>query len=116
MARPTRSQRRARRLEQQRTSAAAGNGSAAPRARVQRIQPSRQIAAQPGVRRRIPVIGGFVDFSGESVGELKKVEWPNRPQVIQATVVVILACAIVGVYLFGFDALWKYVVHHFLLR
>jgi preprotein translocase SecE subunit len=86
------------------------------RARVRQVQPARHLPAQAGVRRRLPLIGGLVDFSGESVGELKKVEWPNRPQVIQATLVVILACAIVGTYLFGFDALWKYVVHHFLLR
>jgi preprotein translocase subunit SecE len=115
MARPTRSQRRARRLEQQRTSAA-GNGSVAQRTRVRQVQPARQLPAQARPSRRLPIIGGLIDFSGESVGELKKVEWPNRPQVIQATLVVIIACAIVGTYLFGFDALWKYVVHHWLLR
>jgi preprotein translocase SecE subunit len=104
-------------LEQQRTSAAAGNGSVAQRTRMRQVAAPRQAAPQlGGPRRRIPVLGGLFDFSGESVGELKKVEWPNRPQVIQATLVVLVACAIVGSYLFGFDALWKYVVHHFLLR
>ena len=42
-------------------------------------------------------------FLRESVAELKKVEWPNRQQVIQGTVVVIIACAIVGAYLWGVD-------------
>jgi preprotein translocase SecE subunit len=44
--------------------------------------------------------GGFVR---ESWGELKKVDWPNRSQVIQGTIVVIIACAIVGAYLWALD-------------
>ena len=38
-------------------------------------------------------------FVRESWGELKKVEWPNRAQVIQGTIVVIIACAVVGAFL-----------------
>jgi preprotein translocase subunit SecE len=53
-------------------------------------------AAEGGTHRR----GGFVR---ESWAELQKVEWPNRQQVIQGTVVVIIACAIVGAYLWGVD-------------
>ncbi|MBA2295771.1 MAG: preprotein translocase subunit SecE [Actinobacteria bacterium] len=37
------------------------------------------------------------------MGELRKVEWPNRAQVIQGTIVVLIACAIVGAYLWGAD-------------
>ena len=44
--------------------------------------------------------GGFVR---ESVAELRKVEWPNRSQVIQGTIVVLIACAIVGAFLWGAD-------------
>ena len=48
-----------------------------------------------------PVVssGGRGSFIRESWGELKKVEWPNRAQVVQGTVVVIIACAIVGAFL-----------------
>ena len=49
---------------------------------------------------RGPRRGGFIR---ESIAELKKVEWPNRQQVIQGTIVVIVACAIVGAYLWGAD-------------
>ena len=42
-------------------------------------------------------------FIRESWGELKKVEWPSRSQVIQGTIVVIIACAIVGTYLYAAD-------------
>ena len=56
--------------------------------------------------------GGFIR---ESVGELKKVEWPNRAQVIQGTIVVIIACAIVGAYLWGADQILKPFVRDVLL-
>ena len=51
--------------------------------------------------------GGFFGFIGESIAELKKVEWPGQNQVIQGTVVVLVACIIVGVYLWLNDQLWK---------
>jgi len=46
-------------------------------------------------------------FIGECWAELKKVEWPNQNQVIQGTVVVLVACTIAGVYLWLNDQLWK---------
>jgi preprotein translocase subunit SecE len=56
------------------------------------------------------------NFIQESWAELKKVEWPNQNQVIQGTVVVIVACIIVGVYLWLNDQLWKEVVQKVLLK
>jgi preprotein translocase subunit SecE len=56
-----------------------------------------------------PILGGRsggvpgVGFVRESWAELKKVEWPTRSQVVQGTVVVLIACAIVGVFLYGAD-------------
>jgi preprotein translocase subunit SecE len=59
---------------------------------------------------------GPFDFVQESIGELKKVEWPNQKAVISGTAVVIIACVIVGLYIWLNDELWKYVVQHVLLR
>ncbi len=59
-----------------------------------------------------PRRGGFVR---ESVAELRKVEWPNRAQVIQGTVVVIVACIIVGAYLWGVDQVLRPFVRDVLL-
>ncbi len=56
------------------------------------------------------------NFIQESWAELKKVEWPGQNQVIQGTVVVIVACIIVGVYLWLNDQLWKEVVQKVLLK
>ena len=65
--------------------------------------------AQPVEERRR---GNFVK---ESWAELKKVEWPNQNQVIQGTVVVLIACMVVGSYLYLNDQVWKQVVSRVLL-
>jgi preprotein translocase SecE subunit len=107
MAKQTRAQRRARR-EQQAQSGVVQRA----RARQQQVRP----AAQPEKRqtgRRDPVQRGR--FVRESWGELKKVEWPSQTQVVQGTIVVLIACAIVGAYLFGADQLFKPFVRNVLL-
>jgi preprotein translocase SecE subunit len=50
------------------------------------------------------------NFVVESWQELKKVEWPGQNQVIQGTVVVLVACIVVGLYLYANDQIWKQVV------
>ena len=80
------------------------------------MRPARR--ARPGRARARPrrssttPRGGFIR---ESVAELRKVEWPNRAQVIQGTVVVIIACAIVGAYLWGVDQVLRPFVRDVLL-
>jgi preprotein translocase subunit SecE len=55
------------------------------------------------------------NFVAESWAELKKVEWPGQNQVIQGTVVVLVACFVVGTYLYINDSIWKHVVTKLLL-
>jgi preprotein translocase SecE subunit len=97
MARPTRQARRERREQ------ARADGTAPERARARQQQavaavtePARPEAAP---RRRT----GVFNFIAECVAELKKVEWPGQRQVMTGTVVVIIACSIVGAYLWGVD-------------
>ena len=59
-----------------------------------------------------PRRGGFIR---ESIAELKKVDWPNRAQVIQGTIVVIVACVIVGAFLWGADQILRPFVRDVLL-
>jgi preprotein translocase SecE subunit len=75
-------------------------------------------AGAPG-RRPVadtPSVGGgnplrrFWRFCHESASELKKVEWPGQNQVVQGTVVVLVACIIVGTYLWLNDQIWKEIV------
>jgi preprotein translocase SecE subunit len=114
MARPSRQQRRDRRAQQP-ALAGAGAPPAAPPARTARggdepeRRPRRE-AVERGER------GGPFRFFEESWAELKKVEWPDQKAVISGTTVVLIACIIVGTYLWLNDELWKYVVKHVLLR
>jgi preprotein translocase SecE subunit len=107
MARQTRQQRRQRRAQQQ-PAADRPRASARP-AEPEQPRRERREERQP---RGIP----GVRFVQESVAELKKVEWPDQHAVVSGTAVVLVACVIVGAYLWGNDEVWKYVVQHLLLR
>jgi preprotein translocase subunit SecE len=107
--RPTRQQRRARRREQ----AAAAESAAAQRAlpRQQAVRRAAEPVAAPAERER----RGGGRFLAECWGELKKVDWPNQRQVLTGSVVVIIACAIVGAYLYGADLVFRPFVERVLL-
>ena len=88
---------------------------------------ARNAGVGPGAAARAPVVrpvgevqparrGGLLGFIGESWAELQKVEWPSQNQVIQGTVVVLVACIIVGTYLWANDLVWKHVVENVLLK
>jgi preprotein translocase subunit SecE len=51
--------------------------------------------------------GRFITFLGHCVDELRRVQWPNRRQVGQATAVVLGFVVIAGGYLGLLDSLWK---------
>jgi preprotein translocase subunit SecE len=110
VARQTRAQRRARRSEMTAGEAALPGGppAAPPRRPVaqEREEPSREPRREP---RSAPG-GGVRRFISESWGELKKVEWPNQNQLVQGVVVVLIACLIVGVFLYGADLVFKRLV------
>jgi preprotein translocase subunit SecE len=54
-------------------------------------------------------------FVAESWAELKKVEWPTQNQLIQGVVVVLIACLIVGIFLYGADMVFKRLVQDVLI-
>ena len=110
MARQTRSERRARRAAQAESRAALE--------RVPQRPPQQQArpaaAPAPSDGRHVPGQGGK-RFIGESWAELKKVDWPGQHQLIQGTVVVLIACLVTGVYLFLADEIFRRFVQHVLL-
>jgi preprotein translocase subunit SecE len=108
VARQTRQQRRDRRRQQE-------DGAALERPRAREQQQAR--AAAPAVRPDArPRRGGARGFIAESWAELNKVEWPGREQLIQGTAVVLIACVIVGLYLWGADLVFKRLVQQVFLR
>ena len=116
MARNTRQKRRQRRRAQDGAGSAEQQHSVSQRARSrqQAVRPAAQPPKTQTGSRRVPG-GGFRRFVGESATELKKVEWPNQSQVIQGTIVVIIACAIVGAFLFLADLVFEPLVRDILL-
>jgi preprotein translocase subunit SecE len=108
MARQTRAQRRARREQMSPGSEAAlpGGPPAPPR------RPTARAAARPEPARepRAARGGGARGFVAESWAELKKVEWPNQSQLIQGVAVVLIACVIVGIFLYSADLVFKRLV------
>ena len=113
MARQTRAQRRARRAQMSPGSEAAlPGGPPAPQRR-----PTARASARPEPARepRAARGGGVRSFVAESWAELKKVEWPTQNQLIQGVVVVLIACVIVGVFLYAADLVFKRLVQNVLL-
>ena len=109
----SRAQRRAqRRAQQERKSgaAASGSGSQSVSSRAQsrqaQVRPAQQQTRGQTGRREVQR-GSFIR---ESIAELRKVEWPDQRQVTTGSVVVIIACAITGVYLWINDLVWQRVV------
>jgi preprotein translocase subunit SecE len=117
MARQTRQQRRARRAQQEPALAGGPPPSGPPSGPPPRpttngdSEPRRPRADE----RHIPG-SGPIRFVQESIAELKKVEWPTQKAVVSGTAVVIIACLIVGTYLWLNDQLWQYLVKHVVLR
>ena len=105
MARETRKQRRAAR-------AAADGAAAGRRSRQLQVRPAQQPVKQQIGRKAQQPRGQFIR---ECIAELRKVDWPNRAQTFQGTVVVIIACAIVGFYLWGLDQIIRPLVDRVLL-
>jgi len=106
LARETRRQRRAAR-------AAGGDGaSTSRRGRAAQARPSQQPVKQQTGRKAEHPRGQFIR---ESYAELKKVDWPSRRQTFQGVVVVIIACTIVGLYLWGLDQIIRPIVDRVLL-
>jgi preprotein translocase subunit SecE len=123
LARQTRAQRRARRQQQAiqgepALAGAGGGGGAKPPVAVAPSEPpsSRPERGRREAEPRRGPFGSFRRFLVESWGELRKVEWPSQNHVIQGTIVVIMACVIMGTFIWVADIAFKHLVQDILLR
>ena len=118
MARSTRQQRRRNRQKQQ---AQQTDGQQQQQQSVGQRARTRQAAVRPAQQPpktqtgRRGGGGGSRRFIAECWAELKKVDWPGQRQVLTGTVVVIIACAIVGTYLWLADLVFQPLVERLLL-
>jgi preprotein translocase SecE subunit len=58
--------------------------------------------------------GGVIGFLTSCWAELKKVQWPDRDTLVQATAVTIIFVAVAATYLGALDALFSYLVKQIL--
>ena len=58
--------------------------------------------------------GGVLGFFASCWAELKKVQWPDRETLVQATAVTIIFVAIVGAYLGALDAVFNFLIKRIL--
>jgi preprotein translocase SecE subunit len=61
-------------------------------------------------RKRGPVVGFFISCWAE----LKKVQWPDRETLVQASAVTVLFIAVAAAYLGALDSLFNFLVQHLL--
>jgi preprotein translocase SecE subunit len=116
MARQSRQQRRERRTQGAQPALAGAPPAPPPRRPTAADRQPRPEPHRDHHEPRVVPGSGFMRFIGECIGELKKVEWPGQKQVVTGTMVVIVACAIVGTYLWLNDLVWQRFVENVLLR
>jgi len=63
---------------------------------------AEQVQKKPNIFKR------FVKFVKEVRGELKKVIWPSRSQLVTYTLTVIVICLMLGAVIWLFDAIFSF--------
>ena len=85
-------------------------GARAPRGPLRRAGAGR--AGGPRTRGAARLAGPApVRFVRECWAELQRVQWPDRVHLWQATAVVIIACVVVGTYLYALDSVVSRAAH-----
>ena len=80
-------------------------GTQAPPGGVERKEPRRERKPAPEKRKEPRQRGRVVNFLVQVWAELRRVQWPDRNQVTQATGVVVVFCFLAGAFL----AFWDFV-------
>jgi preprotein translocase SecE subunit len=80
----------------------------------QKRRESEQLAKKQKQAKTERQRGGVIGFLVSCWQELKKVQWPDRDTLIQATAVTILFVAVAAVYLGALDALFDFLIKRIL--
>ena len=77
-------------------------------------QPAR-VVPRPAIGPRGPSIRDrLVRYVREVWAELKRVDWPSRPELVASTIVVVAVLAVLSAYLGAWDALFTRLFTHVL--
>src|SRR5207249_697193 len=94
-----------------RTSDNLGEGNmATPRSREENIVSATESRAQQYAAKPLTWVGSLRHFVHEVSLEMKKVSWPTRTEVINTTMVVVVAVFFFAFFLFGTDVVLSYVI------
>ena len=80
----------------------------------QKRRESEQLAKKQKQAKTERQRGGVIGFLVSCWQELKKVQWPNRDTLIQATAVTILFVAVAAAYLGALDAVFNFLIQRIL--
>jgi preprotein translocase subunit SecE len=80
------------------------------RQRARESEQRRQPKEEPTERRR----GAVLTFFSQVVAELRRVQWPDRPHLIQASAVTLVFIALLAAYLGGLDVVFNWLVQQLL--
>ena len=69
--------------------------------------PGILIAVGMWISYRVVNMSSFADFLISVEGEMAKVSWPNRTELVRSSIVVILTIVVLAGILFTYDLLWK---------
>ena len=75
---------------------------------MQTTQPPARVAPRPTGPRRFPIWEGGVRYLREVWAELKRVDWPNRTELVASTIVVVAVLAVMAAYLGAWDAFFTW--------
>jgi preprotein translocase SecE subunit len=96
-------------------------GEQVSRRAAKRAERERKARAKESATRRAPKApvaerkrGGVLGFFASCWAELKKVQWPDRETLVQASGVTILFIAIAAAYLGALDSIFNFLVQHLL--
>jgi preprotein translocase subunit SecE len=79
--------------------------------RRERQKELQKAQAEKAEKRR----GGVLGFFASCWAELKKVQWPDRDTLVQASAVTLIFVVVMAAYLGGLDAVFNYIVKNVLL-
>jgi len=79
-------------------------------------QPVR-VAPRPAVERRGPALWErVIRYLREVLAELRRVDWPSRPELVASTLVVVAVLLLMAGYLGAWDALFTWIFTRVLVR
>ncbi len=56
------------------------------------------------------MVTSIKEFSNDVVKEMKKVSWPNKEQLKESTIVVVVTCAVISVFVWFIDTGMTFII------